>query len=70
MDMKVYGLAIETHECYGHGDYGTEQRICRLGPYGLGTFPPVFEKREQAEEFARKMASKVTLVVVELDYLK
>lgn len=68
--MKVYGLAIETHECYGHGDYGTEQRICRMDAYGMGPYPPVFEKREQAEEFARKMANVVTLVVVELDYLK
>lgn len=32
----IYGLAEERRECYGHGDYGSEQTIRRLGPYGSG----------------------------------
>ena len=51
--MKIYAIADKTSQCYGHGDYGDELRICRHGRtgYGTGDFPPVFRKREQAKKY-------------------
>ena len=45
----LYTVAFETHETYGHGDSGTELRICKLGGYGNGDFPPLFLSPEEAE---------------------
>lgn len=46
-----YTVALETHETYGHGDSGKELRICKLGGYGTGDFPPLFLSREEAEKW-------------------
>lgn len=69
--MKIYGIAVETHECYGHGDFGNELRIVKLGPYGAGPFPPLFAERQYAEEFIRKATPKSfqKLQVVELELM-
>lgn len=62
----MFTIAIETHECYGHGDYGTEQRICRVGEYGQGDFPPLFHTYDEAEEYRRGLEWNSNKVVVEL----
>lgn len=49
--MEIYTIADETNECYGHGDFGSELRICHQGGYGTGEFPPVFKSRKAAEKY-------------------
>lgn len=65
--MKCYGIAQTTHECYGHGDYGNEIRICPLGFYGTEGLPPVFMRREAAEQFVQDRRHKESLIVVTLE---
>ena len=73
--MKLFTIAKETSECYGHGDFGTEQRICKTGDYGSGDFPPLFsnpEKRaalaKQAEEDAKDFSLETTVLETEKAY--
>lgn len=54
MSQTVYTIAVETSECYGHGDYGTELRIVRTGAYGTGDFPPAFTDKAKAESYLRQ----------------
>lgn len=49
--MILYTLATKTHECYGHGDSGTELRIIKEGPWNQGSFPPLFKTPEAAEAY-------------------
>lgn len=49
MPRTLYGFAAENRVCYGHGDFATVDQMSRMGPYGSGEFPPVFETREEAE---------------------
>lgn len=67
--MKIYTAAIERSECYGHGDFGLEQRISRMGAYGRLGFPPVFTTREAATRWLleNQEAFLGKAVVVELD---
>lgn len=65
--MKIYTIATETHQTYGHGDFGTERRIVREGSYGAGEFPPAFTRRESAEAYLRKGDQYPKRVVVELE---
>ena len=65
--MKAYTIATEAKECYGHGSYGTEQKICRIGCYGEGEFPPVFTSKEEAQKFKESMESKHDKVIVEVE---
>jgi hypothetical protein len=69
--MKIYTIATETHECYGHGDFGTEQRIVRTGSYGSGGFPPAFTTREAATEWLKANGKTFYLktAIVELELL-
>lgn len=67
--MKIYTTATETRECYGMGDYGTEQRITRVGDYGSGGFPPVFKTREQAQAYIDGLDWKHGKIVVELELI-
>ncbi len=67
--MKIYTIADETHETYGHGDFGKEQRICRQGSYGSGDFPPAFKTREAAQAHIDKMEWKHGKAVVEMELL-
>lgn len=68
--MTIYTIAIETHECYGHGDYGTERRIVKTGGYGSGGFPPAFTTRAAAERWLKEnggtFCSKPVVVEIEL----
>lgn len=68
--MKIYTVATETSQCYGHGDYGTEQHIVRTGPYGSGEFPPAFKTRKAAEKWLkankREFFSKAAIVELEI----
>jgi len=52
--MKVYTIAVESNECYGHGDCRVELRIVRTGNYGPGSFPPLFTTRAAAEEWLKR----------------
>ncbi len=53
--MKVYTIAIESNECYGHGDYEVELRIVRMSQnYGSSNFPPLFTTCIAAEEWLKK----------------
>jgi len=52
--VALFGLAQESHEVYGHGDNGKEQRICRQGSYGSGQFPPCFTAKEAADDYVKK----------------
>lgn len=65
--MKIYTIATETHECYGHGDYGNELRICKAGAYGSGKFPPVFKTREQAANYLDTIELNAEMEIVELE---
>lgn len=47
----LYTVAIARSECHGHGDYSTEEKVCRMGPYGSGEFPPLFRTREEAQRW-------------------
>ena len=47
----VYGVAERQSTCHGHGDYSTEDKICRIGSYGTGEFPPLFRTHAAAKEW-------------------
>jgi hypothetical protein len=68
--MKIYTIAEETHECYGHGDYGTELRICKQGGYGTGNFPPLFKTKEKAQEYIKNLKYSTIQKVVEMDLIE
>ncbi len=53
MDNKtrVYGIALVSRECYGHGDFGDEAKITAFGSYGSGAFPPCFLTKKAAEDY-------------------
>lgn len=49
---KVYAIATETHETYGHGDSGTEYKIEQADAYHKeGWWRPVFTTRKGAETY-------------------
>lgn len=52
---EIYTIGIKSSECYGHGDYGTETKICKDGVYGSGSYPPCFIDRTEAEKYLKKM---------------
>jgi hypothetical protein len=62
----MFTIATITHECYGHGSFGKEKRICTTRPYGEGDFPPLFQTIEQASEYLSNMEYNSDKVVVEL----
>lgn len=66
--MKIYTIATESRECYGHGDFGTELRIVRQGGYGSGDFPPCFTHQHEALLWRDAQQFK-TGVLVELELL-
>ena len=69
--MKVYTIAVESNECYGHGDCGVELRIVRMGSYGSGNFPPLFTTRVAAEEWLKKTSNLFySTHIVELELLE
>lgn len=69
--MKIFAIGVETHECYGHGDFGTETRICCMGSYGIDGFPPAFTTQEAAVEWLKENESKFysKTVIVEIELL-
>lgn len=62
----IFTIGLLTKECYGHGDFGQETRICCEGAYGSGHFPPCFHTRLEAEGYLATMEQKHDKVVVEL----
>ena len=67
--MKIYTIAQETHEVYGHGSCGTELRICKAGAYGTGEFPPCFDSYKQAAVWLAEQEYIDSPRIVELDLL-
>lgn len=66
--MIIYGVAVETRQCHGHGDFGSELRIVPKGCYGSGEFPPFFYTSKEAEAYMAEMPNSwETKRVVELD---
>lgn len=71
--MKAYIVAKITQETYGQGDTGTETRICRMGGYGSGEFPPAFLSRDGAAEWLkakraeRALFSDAEIVEISID---
>ena len=59
----------KTHECYGHGDYGNEERICREIADGDGGFPPAFTDRAAAAKYIEGLEWNFRKVIVELELL-
>jgi hypothetical protein len=52
MDEQVfYTIAQETSVTYGMGDSGKSIRICKLGSYETGDFPPLFTTAQEARKF-------------------
>lgn len=66
--MKIYAIATICNETYGHGDVGQELKICQEDAYHTeGKWNPVFEMKEDAEKFLKKMQFKYKRVVVEIE---
>lgn len=68
-DMKIFTIAVKSHETYGHGDNGIETRIIKLGSYGTGDFPPCFPTYKLAAEWLSRHYKQfyVDTVIVELE---
>lgn len=64
---KVFGIAEKQSVCYGHGDNGSELKICKMGAYGSGDFPPIFLDEEKAAEWINNNKSIREYVVVSMD---
>lgn len=66
--MKIYAIATETEECYGHGDYGKELHICQEDAYHReGHFLPVFKTEKAAKEVFDNLLFNHRKQVVELE---
>ena len=48
-----YTIANVERQCYGYGDFGSEEVIKRAGPWGSGDFPPLFKSRTDVEAWLR-----------------
>lgn len=59
--MKIYTLAKESNECYGHGDYGTEEVIRKAGCYGTGEFHPCFRSQRAAIQYLKHLKQHVSM---------
>lgn len=62
----VYTFSHGERVCNGHGDYSDEDRIKRMGPYGTGEFPPVFEDKIEALEWIEQQTKWFGGKLVEL----
>lgn len=64
--FQLFTVGIEASECYGHGDFGKEVKICRMGSYGSGEFPPFFATESSCREWlaANKDKFYSTTVIV------
>ena len=54
---KMYGVATQTREVFGHGDSVTYLSMKPTGAYHTGPFPPVFKSRAGAEKWAKAASS-------------
>jgi len=60
--MKIFTIATQTHETYGHGDSGKEWHIIKDGAY----FPPCFLTREKADHYDKLTLGPRKTKVVQL----
>jgi hypothetical protein len=52
INKTLYAIGMDEKVNYGHGDSGTETHICPKNAYiGDLDFHPLFERREDAEEY-------------------
>ena len=65
--MIIYTIGTATHQNYGHGDSGTELRICPQGMYGSDGFPPAFTTKEAAQQYLDALQWSSDKRVVELE---
>jgi hypothetical protein len=65
-ERVLYTLAQETNVTYGMGDTGMAMRICKLGAYETGEFPPLFSTAEEAGKFKSALNDGVRYFVVGL----
>lgn len=68
--MIIYAIAKRTYECYGHGDYGSELKICQEGAYHKeGVWHPVFTEHESAAEYLNTLKNRSCMEIVGLNLI-
>jgi hypothetical protein len=66
--MKIYAIASEITECYGHGSFGDELAIRQEDAYaGNAHFSPLFYTEEQAQEYLNAIPFKGSKKVIALE---
>jgi hypothetical protein len=65
--MKIYTIGKTQSTTSGHGESGSETRICGLGSWGGGPFPPAFLSLEAAQKYRDEMQFNHNLSVVSLE---
>ena len=69
--MKIYTVAKIERKCYGHGDFGEEEKIGRIGVYGTGDWPKAFRTREGAQAYMDSFRyHEAGTVIVELEVVE
>lgn len=67
--MKVFAIAKEYNECYGHGIFINELKISQKDPYSNDfSWHPLFLSMKDANEYILEN-NIIELIVVELDVL-
>ena len=67
--MKIYAIANECLETWGHGHNVEELRICKQGMDQGGKggeFPPVFKTRQAAQDYLDSIKYNSEMKIVEL----
>ena len=65
--MKYYTIAKKVAQTYGHGSFGDELHICPKGAYGTEGWFPLFESRNDAENYMVGQKVYSSWKVVELE---
>ena len=79
--MKIYTIATLKNECFGHGDYRNELKICQdIIQYhkdpttnqliGIQTFHPVFADKPLAQTYLDELKWNSDKRIVELEFIK
>jgi hypothetical protein len=45
---KAYAIARDSSDCKEHGHCAPESKICRMGAFSLGEYPPIFTQEKDA----------------------
>jgi len=79
--MKVYTIATLKNECFGHGDYRNEFKICQdIIQYhkdpstnqqiGIQTFHPVFKDKILAQNYLDEIKWNSNKRIIELELIE